>query len=71
MTDTNDVQMVDATGSDDQNDEVKKPNVGKSLKQARHQAMLILLLGLFSAVTCWHATFSKVSFEQLPWSSHS
>jgi len=65
MTDTNDVQMVDATGSEDQNDEVKKPNVGKSLKQAHHQAMLILLLGLFRAARCWHATFSKVSFEQL------
>jgi len=71
MTDSNDIQMVDATGSDDQDDEVKKPNVGKSLEQAHHQAMLKLSLGLFRAATCWHATFSKVSFEQLPWSSRS
>jgi len=46
MTDTNDVQMLDAPESDDKNDEVKEPNVGTNLASAYSQALLTILLGL-------------------------
>jgi len=37
MTDTNDLQMLDATGSDDQNEEVKEPNVGRNPRKLIRQ----------------------------------
>ena len=65
MTDTNDVQMLDAPESDDKNDEVKEPNVGTNLASAYSQALLTILLGLRRKSSYWHATFSKVSLNSL------
>ena len=63
MTDTNDVQMVDAPESDDKNDAVKEPNVGTNLDPAYSQALLTTLLGLCRERSCWHAAFPKVSLN--------
>jgi hypothetical protein len=60
MTDTNDVQMLDATGSDDKNDEVKELNVGPNVDLATCWAMLTTLLGLRCEGGRDHDAFSEV-----------